>query len=133
MSREKKWPYEDIVNLPHHVSDTHAPMPMEKRAAQFAPFAALTGYEDAVEETARLTDEKIMLSETEIDELNRRIRDAISEKRRITIRYFVPDEKKSGGSYETVSGRIKKTESGEIVLENGLRIPAEDVAGVQED
>ena len=70
---QSAWPYEDIVNLPHHVSDTHTPMPMIKRAAQFAPFAALTGYDDAVEETARLTDAMIELSDEQVAELNRKL------------------------------------------------------------
>ena len=74
-----RWPYEDIVNLPHHVSIRHTPMPMNKRAAQFAPFAALTGYEDAVAETARLTDNRIVLTEDAAQDLNRKITYALEQ------------------------------------------------------
>ena len=114
------WPYEDIVNLPHHVSGRHTPMPMIKRAAQFAPFAALTGHEDAVAETARLTEDAAQ-------ELNREITDALAGGLEIRIVHFVPDEKKAGGSYRETAGKIRKIEMGEIVLEDGQRIPAGDV------
>lgn len=128
MNRE--WPYEDIVNLPRHVSKTHAPMPMIKRAAQFAPFAALTGYDDAIAETARLTDDRVEMDESAVEELDRRITQAAAGKQEIIITYFVPDEKKSGGSYQTVSGRIRKIEFGEIELDDRTRIPAGRVMAV---
>ena len=109
------WPYEAIVNLPHHVSARHPPMPIAKRAAQFAPFAALTGYDDAVAETARLTDEQVDLTEEAVSELGRQINEA-----------------KAGGVYLETTGKIKKIESGEIVLEDGRRIPAGNVTDVLE-
>ena len=121
------WPYEDIVTLPHHVSGRHTPMPMIKRAAQFAPFAALTGHEDAVAETARLTEDRIVLTEDAAQELNREITDALAGGLEIRIVHFVPDEKKAGGSYRETAGKIRKIEMGEIVLEDGQRIPAGDV------
>ncbi len=127
------WPYEDIVDLPHHVSKTHPQMAMIKRAAQFAPFAALTGYGDAVTETARLTDDRIEMSETALEELNRRITEAVAGQRTVSVTYFVPDQKKAGGSYRTVTGRIRKMEMGEIVLDDGMRIPATLVAAVEEE
>ncbi len=128
----KEWPYEDIVNLPHHVSDIHTPMPELKRAAQFAPFAALTGYEDAIHETARLTDEMLVLSETAMDDLNRKLQEALQGGQVITITWFVPDEKKSGGAYREITGRIRKIESGVIFMEDGTRIQTDrlfDITG----
>ena len=122
-----EWPYEDIIELPHHVSSRHAPMPMAKRAAQFAPFAALTGYGDAVAETARLTDDRVDLTEEAVGELSRKINEAFQEGLEIRIVYFVPDEKKSGGAYVETAGKIRKIEWGDIVLEDGRRIPGENV------
>ena len=122
-----EWPYEDIVGLPHHVSSTHIPMPMIKRAAQFAPFAALTGYDDAVAETARLTDNRVDLTEDAVNELNRRIYEASASGREIRIVYFVPDDRKAGGAYMEVTGKIRKIEPGEIILEDGSRIRTEDI------
>ena len=122
-----EWPYEDIVDLPHHVSSTHIPMPMIKRAAQFAPFAALTGYDDAVAETARLTDNRVDLTEDAVNELNRRIYEASASGREIRIVYFVPDNRKAGGSYMETVGKIRKIEFGEIILEDGSRIRTENI------
>ena len=122
-----EWPYEDIVGLPHHVSSTHIPMPMIKRAAQFAPFAALTGYDDAVAETARLTDDRVDLTEDAVNELNRRIYEASASGREIRIVYFVPDDRKAGGAYMEVTGKIRKIEPGEIILEDGSRIRTENI------
>ena len=121
------WPYEDIVDLPHHVSKSHAPMPMIKRAAQFAPFAALSGYDDAVAETARLTDTMAFLPDDVVAELNRKITEALERQAVVAITYFIPDEKKAGGRYAVAEGRIKKADMGEIVLENGLKIEMERV------
>ena len=123
----KQWPYEDIVNLPHHVSKVHSQMDMIKRAAQFAPFSALTGYEDAVEETARLTDERIELDETALEELNRKMTEAMRNGKEIQITYFVPDERKAGGSYTTIKSRISKIIMGKICMENGMQIPTDRV------
>ena len=130
-SRTEEWPYEDIVNLPHHVSGKHPRMPMIKRAAQFAPFAALTGYDDAVEETARLTDEMIELEEGAVDELNRKINEAVHSGGRVVVTYFAPDKKKSGGAYIKASGRIKKAGMGRIVMNDGLSIIAENIRGIE--
>lgn len=102
--------YDDIIHLPHHVSKTHPPMDNIDRAAQFSPFAALTGYDDAIAETARLTDSRIELSETDMDRLNLKwqlVTEHISERPAITITYFVPDSKKEGGKYVSVSGCVK--------------------------
>ena len=121
------WPYEDIVNLPHHVSGRHASMPLIKRAAQFAPFAALTGYDDAIAETARLTDDRIVVTEDAARELNRRITYALEHGLELRIVHFIPDERKAGGSYRETTGKIRKIEMGIIVLEDGQRIPTADV------
>lgn len=128
---EKRWPYEDIVDLPHHVSRVHPQMPAEKRAAQFAPFAALTGYDDAVAETARLTDDRIEMDEGALEALDWKIREAASGHYEIDITFFVPDDKKAGGSYQTVRGRIRRIERGEIELEDRRRILADRIAAAE--
>ena len=97
--------------MPHHVSRNHPQMPMLDRAAQFAPFAALTGYEAAVGETARLTAERRELSSQEAEELNRRLVALIThlpDHPEATIEYFVPDDRKAGGAYVTVTGRVRQ-------------------------
>ncbi len=130
-------PYEDIINLPHHVSPTRPRMPMRDRAAQFAPFAALTGYEDAVEETARLTDEQIELSETQAALLDRKqqiLMDALAEHEQpeITVLFFQKDAKKAGGRYVTATGNLKKIDERErtLNLTDGKHIPMEDIADI---
>lgn len=103
--------YDDIINLPHHVSAKYPQMTLENRAAQFAPFAALTGHNDAIKETARLTDRKADLDADEIEILDRKlqyIRDNITTVPVITITYFVKDKKKIGGEYRTVTTNVKK-------------------------
>ena len=127
---EKIWKYEDIVELPHHVSKKHPPMEMIKRAAQFAPFAALTGYGDAVKETARQTEDKVILSEDALTEMDRRIGDAMIRGGEVEITCFIPDERKEGGRYETVKGRISKIEMGMICLDDGTRIMADIVTEI---
>ena len=103
--------YDDIINLPHHVSKTRPQMSMVDRAAQFSPFAALTGYDAAIKETGRLTDEKVNLSEEEKEALDRKqqiLMEWLGDHPALTITFFVPDEKKSGGAYMTKSGNLKK-------------------------
>lgn len=103
--------YDDIINLPHHKSKKHPQMTLEARSAQFAPFSALTGYSDAVKETARLTDEKIELNDDDIEIINMKlniIENKIKEKPEVEIVYFVKDKKKSGGSYVTKKARVTK-------------------------
>lgn len=105
--------YDDIINLPHHKSDTHPHMSMRDRAAQFSPFAALTGYDDAVSETARLTEKKIILSSEEKERINRTLK-YISDQRsgsvRVCIEYFRHDERKDGGMYTTIEGNAAATD-----------------------
>lgn len=103
--------YEDIIALPHHVSASHPQMALADRAAQFSPFAALTGYEDAIDESARLTEEQIELDENareELDEKLRQIRECGEAHPEITVTYFRKDARKDGGAYVTLTGRVKK-------------------------
>ena len=127
--------YDDIIHLPHHVSQNHPQMPLRDRAAQFAPFAALTGYEAAVGETARQTAERRELDAQEAAELNRRLTDLaarLKDRPKVTIEYFVPDERKAGGAYVTVTGRVRNISVAErlLVMEDGTAISLEDVASV---
>lgn len=131
---EKK--YGDIIHLPHHVSSVHPHMPVSDRAAQFAPFAALTGYGDVIKETARLTDEEPDLSEDEKQELNYKIQLACAlpgEKPEIVLTYFVPDRKKSGGACHTARGKIRRIDpdAGQIILEDGMRIRLDCVVDIE--
>ena len=128
--KQKPWPYEDIVDLPHHVSRTHPPMDLARRAAQFAPFAALTGYEEAVEETARFTEEEIQADEGRKEEWNRQLLLAVKKGEPLTITFFVPDEKKAGGKYEQVTGRIRKLEPGCLRMEDGTEILLDHISGI---
>ena len=103
--------YDDIINLPHHVSAVRKRMSMHDRAAQFSPFAALTGYDDAIDETARLTDKQFELSEDErnrLDEQLRLIADRIEEQPELEVTYFQPDELKEGGAYLTTRGCVRR-------------------------
>lgn len=127
--------YDDIINLPHHVSPTRQRMSLHDRAAQFAPFAALVGYDDAVAETARLTESRPELDEQEQRAINERlayIADHIHEQPEIRIKYFVPDERKSGGAIIEVSGKIKKISAtdGTIVMADGCKIKTSDMTNL---
>jgi len=120
--------YDDIINLPHHTSKRHPRMSMLNRAAQFAPFAALTGFGAAIEESGRLTDEWVELSDVGIYELNKRMAQLIerqAEHPEVSIVYFKPDARKHGGSYKTISGNIKRIDETERMVEltDGKKIP----------
>lgn len=154
---ESSNPYEDIIHLPHPVSRRHPPMPISDRAAQFAPFAALTGYGDVVKEAARLTEQKIELSEDQrvlLDERFRQLARALrgeagemcreagescqkTEKKQsgpeAVITYFLPDHRKEGGSYITVVGRVRKIDEFRqmVRLTDGTEIPIEDILDIQ--
>lgn len=128
--------YDDIINMPHHQSVKRAHMSLHDRAAQFAPFAALSGHEETLEETARLTDEKIILDETSIDKINEtlcEINSHLSEKWNVSITYFRPDKMKSGGAYLTDIGTIKKIDEIEkvITMDNGMRILMENIIKIE--
>lgn len=131
-------PYSDILNHSHYRSPRRAPMPRANRAAQFAPFAALTGYEDAVRETARQTVQKIELDENikdQLDEKLRLIQDQLAMKPCITITYFQPDEKKSGGTYVDITGIVKKIDAYKhaIILLDKSSIPIDDILEISGD
>lgn len=126
--------YDDMLHLPHHRSSRHPHMTMENRAAQFSPFAALTGYEDAVEEAKRLTDKKVELDENEKEILDRRLRYIRTQKDQdITVTWFVPDDRKEGGSYKTATGTVKKMDSRRILMKNGEDILIENIVGIDID
>ena len=124
--------YDDIIDLPRPKSK-HEPMPMSDRAAQFSPFAALTGYGDAIDETARLTDARIELSEEERAELDYKQQYlATLDSPTVTVTYFVPDERKTGGAYVTHTGVLKRVDEVErmVVFEDGLRVPLDEVVDI---
>lgn len=128
--------YDDIINHPRHQSKTRQHMSQRDRAAQFAPFAALTGYDDSVQEAARWTDEKIELGETQTENLNARLNflaEHLAEAPEVTVTYFKPDAKKEGGAYLTVSGRIKKIDEYErrLVFTDKRAIPLGDIFEIQ--
>ena len=123
--------YDDIIHLSRPISH-HPRMSDLQRAAQFSPFAALSGYEDAIEEQARYTNSRIELAESELQELDRKLRDAAEKGARVEIIRFVPDERKAGGRYETVSGRILKVDPIRKVLhlDTGAKVIIENIMDV---
>lgn len=128
--------YSDIINLPHPVSKNHPQMPMAARAAQFAPFAALTGYDSVIHETERLTDKQVELEDYDNNQLNRvftRLMEHLNEHPQIVVSYFKPDERKDGGSYMTVSGRLKKIDElgHAMIMEEGISIPIPMVTSIE--
>lgn len=126
--------YQDMVTRPHPDPKYHTRMPLENRAAQFAPFAALTGYEEAVEEAHRLTDHRPELSDEEKDALDRALRQALEEKERpVTITRFIPDARKEGGRIVTKKGQIRRLDAyrRRLVLEDGDRIPLDEILDLQ--
>lgn len=128
--------YDDIINLPHHQSTERPHMSLHDRAAQFAPFAALTGYEEAIDETARLTDEKIILDDTAIEAINGKLYEIsqhLSEKWNVSITYFRPDAHKSGGAYLTDVGTIKKIEENQkvVIMDSGMKISMEQIVEIE--
>lgn len=127
--------YEDIIHLPHHVSATRPHMSAGDRAAQFSPFAALTGHGAAIKETARLTDERVKLDEYIKDDLSHRMQivsDSIKEQPEISITYFKPDAKKDGGEYVTAISTVKKIDEYErvVVMNDCTIIPIDDIINI---
>ena len=127
--------YNEIMRLPHHVSKTRPQMPMSDRASQFAPFAALTGYDAAIKETGRLTDERIELDVEALSALDMKyqlLMEALDEAPEVTITYFQPDERKAGGKYVSAVGTVKKIDDFErrITMRDGTRIPMDDVLSI---
>jgi len=130
--------YDDIINLPHPTSPTRPRMPLRDRAAQFAPFAALSGHGAAIRETARTTDSQAELTEEEKDVLNGRLRmilERLDEGPTVQIRYFQPDARKDGGAYASVTDRVKKIDelARTVILECGMAIPIERIVGIEGD
>ena len=127
--------YDDIINMPHHISKKHQRMSLENRSAQFAPFAALTGYEDEVEETARITDKRIEITDEIKSTINMRlqiIQEKINTKPKVTIKYFIPDNKKEGGSYKTVTSNVLKIDQYKklVVLKDNTKIFISDIINI---
>ena len=128
--------YNEIMGLPPHVSKTRPQMPMSDRAAQFAPFAALTGYDAAIKETGRLTDERIELDVEALSALDMKyqlLMEALDEAPEVTITYFQPDERKAGGKYVSAVGAVKKIDDFErrITMQDGAKIPMDDVLSIE--
>ena len=128
--------YDDIINLPHHKSITHSHMSMIDRAAQFSPFAALTGHSAAIAETGRMTDQRMELDEYEmarVDAELQRLQELLPGRPTASITYFVPDERKNGGSYQTVTGEVKRIDAvnGVIQMTDRQCIPIADVFSIE--
>ena len=124
--------YDDIINLPYKKSTRHKPMSVYARAAQFSPFAALNGYDEAVDETARITDEKITLPEDMVNDINKKlniIRDFLYEKPLVTVNYFVPDTRKNGGKYVDFTGNVRTYDEYEnaLIFSDGTKICTDDI------
>lgn len=128
----EKFPYEDIVNLPPHISKRHPQPSMMDRAARFAPFAAITGYEEMVLEEARVTEERIDLDEGALLLLNEKlnmIQEFLDEEPEVTITYFEPDKRKSGGAYVSVTGTVKRIDEYEhlVIMDDGKKIRISEI------
>ena len=134
----EKFPYEDIVNLPPHISKKHPQPSMMDRAARFAPFAAITGYEEMVLEEARVTEERVDLDEGALSLLNEKlnmIQEFLDEEPEVTITYFEPDKKKSGGAYVSITGVVKRIDEYEhfVIMTDGKKIRIEDIYAIGSD
>ena len=130
----EQFPYEDIVNMPHHVSKKY-PQPT---MARFAPFAAITGYEEMVLEEARVTDDRIEMDESSKAALNEKLNmilEFIDEQPEVKITYFEPDKKKAGGAYVTVTGTVKRIDEYEhlVIMTDGKKINIDDIYNLQSE
>ena len=130
--------YDDIIDLPHHVSATRPQISMMDRAAQFSPFAALTGYDAAIKETGRLTDQKVEMGAEALNILNMKFQiliDSLAVEPEVTLTYFEPDERKDGGTYIDVTGVVKKVDDLKrlILMQSGTKIPMDDVLEIEGD
>ena len=124
--------YDDIINLGHPTSKKHPRMPVRDRAAQFAPFSALTGLENEMAEAGRLTDLDADLTEEEIARLDQTLRQAMEEQKQVTLTFFVPDQRKTGGAFQSATGYIKKADPLEgLLLHSGVCIPMWAIRSVQ--
>ena len=130
--------YDDIINLPHHVSATRPQMSMINRAAQFSLFAALTGYDAVIRKIGRLTDRRVELSEdrrVDLDKKQQLLSDSLAEHPEVSVTYFIPDERKVGGAYVTVTGNVKKFDIFHriMVLTDGTMIPLDEILELESD
>jgi len=130
--------YRDIINLPHHVSQKRRPMGRRERAAQFSPFAALTGYDAVIAESGRLTGERIELSEDSravLDAKQQLLLEHLAERPELKISYFLADKLKEGGEYVTLTGRVKKLDPIErlLIMTDGGSIPIDDIIDINGD
>lgn len=130
--------YDDIINLPHPTSKKHVRMSLRDRAAQFAPFAALTGHDAAIKETGRFTDSRIELDDVMKSDLDMKLRifaEIPSDSAAVSVTYFMPDGKKSGGKYVTAVGKVKKIDEYEhtLSLTDGIKIPIEDILNIKSE
>ena len=128
--------YDDIINLPHHVSERHAQLSKASYAAQFSPFAALTGYDGIVSEAARVTDERVELGETDMEILSAKLQITLEREKehpQVVVTYFKPDEKKSGGAYLQKTAEIKRVDDVErlIYFTDGTKLPIDDVVNLE--
>ena len=134
----ERFPYEDIVDLPHHISKKHPQPTMADRAARFAPFAAITGYEEMVLEEARVTDDRIEMDESSNAALNEKLNmilEFIDEQPEVSITYFEPDKRKAGGAYVTVTGTVKRIDEYEhlVIMTDGKKINIDDIYNLQSE
>lgn len=128
--------YSDIIYLKHHTSKNRVPMSLDNRAAQFAPFSALSSYEDCLKEASRITDELVVLSDNKIEEISFKLQileERIQEQPEITMTYFQKDEKKAGGTYVTITGVIKKFDyyNRTVIFTDQIRIHLDDIVDIQ--
>ncbi len=131
---KNKNPYEDIINLPHPTSKRHPRQPMEARAAQFSPFAALTGFSDEIKETERITRKEITLTEESLERLDQILNELEpSKKATIKVTYFLKDQKKTGGTYQEITGTLKKIDTYKKIIEiqDKIQIPIKDIVNIE--
>lgn len=136
MNRWMERNYDDIIDLPHHVPSRHPQMPLADRAAQFSPFAALTGHEAAIQEAARLTEDFIELDEDRKEQLNEQfqiLEKNQSQRPEIEVTYFQPDERKDGGTYVAARGRVKRVDASrhQILLVDGTVLSMERIYAIE--
>lgn len=132
------FPYEDIVNLPRHISKVHPQATMADRAARFSPFAAISGYEDMVKEAARVTEERIDITDATKELLNEKLNmiiEFLDEEPEVTITYFEPDKKKDGGAYISSTGTVKRIDEYEriVLMSDDKKIRIDEIYAIESD
>ena len=132
------FPYEDIVNLPRHISQVHPQATMADRAARFSPFAAISGYEDMVKEAARVTEERIDITDATKELLNEKLNmiiEFLDEEPEVTITYFEPDKKKDGGAYISITGTVKRIDEYEriVLMSDDKKIRIDEIYAIESD